>query len=106
MGPGVLCAALCASFALPPAAFAQEEERAPPLSLARRLSTPSVGAASYAQRVKQALIALSTEYPEVQSAQAAANTSGFAVDQARKARYPRFKVGTSSGNYNLSLIHI
>ena len=99
MGPGVLCAALCASFVLPSTALAQEE-RAPSLSLARRLSTPSIGAASYAQRVKQALIALSTEYPEVQSAQAAANTSSFAVDQARKARYPRFKVGTSSGNYN------
>lgn len=102
-GTGVLCAALCASFALPPAtAFAQEEDGqpSPSLSLSRRLSTPSIGAASYAQRVKQALITLSQEYPEVQSAQAAANTSSYSVDAARQARYPRFKIGTSSGNYN------
>ncbi|MET3497298.1 TolC family protein [Variovorax boronicumulans] len=99
-GTAVLCAALCASFALPPVAFAQEEPAAPSLSLARRLTAPSLGAASYAQRVKQSLITLSTDYPEVQSAQAAANTSSFGVDQARKARYPRFRVGTSSGTYN------
>ena len=98
-GTGVLCAALCASFALPPTtAFAQEEgDGSPPpsLSLSRRLSTPSIGAASYAQRVKQALITLSQEYPEVQTAQAAAATSSYSVDAARQARYPRFKIGTS-----------
>ena len=97
-GTGVLCAVLCASFALPPGAMAQEA----PVQLvpARRLSAPSIGAASYAQRVKQALIALSQEYPEVLTAQAAANTSSFGVDAARMARYPRFKVGTSSGTYS------
>ncbi|MBJ2157087.1 TolC family protein [Variovorax sp. IB41] len=109
-GTGVLCAALCASFALPPAALAQEVREVqempevqvplPSLSLARRLSTPSIGAASYAQRVKQALIALSQEYPEVQTAQATATTSSYGVDAAKQARYPRFKIGTSSGNYN------
>jgi outer membrane protein TolC len=104
-GTGVLCAALCASFALPPqAAFAQDaagQDGPPPsLSLSRRLSTPSIGAASYAQRVKQALITLSQEYPEVQTAQAAATTSSYSVDAAKQARYPRFKIGTSSGNYN------
>ena len=100
-GTGVLCAALAASFALPPAAMAQEQQDPPPsLVLARRLSQPSIGTAGYVQRVKQALVALSQEYPEVQTAQAAANTSGFQIDQAKKARYPRFKVGTSSGNYN------
>jgi outer membrane protein TolC len=65
--------------------------------LARRLSPPSLGAASYAQQVKQALIVLSQEYPEVQTAQAAANTSGYGVDAAKKARYPRFKLGTVIG---------
>jgi hypothetical protein len=75
-------------------------EDAPPLVLARRLSPPSLGAASYTQQVKQALILLSQEYPEVQTAQAAAATSGYGVDAARQARYPRFKLGTSSGNYN------
>lgn len=109
-GTGVVCAALCASFALPPAAFAQEQQQqesqqAPqepslPLTLARRLSPPSLGAASYAQQVKQALVALSQDYPEVQTAQAAANTSSYGVDAAKQARYPRFSFGTTSGNYN------
>lgn len=97
-GTGVLCAVLCASFALPPGALAQEAPAQ--LMPARRLSAPSIGAASYAQRVKQALIALSQDYPEVQTAQAAANTSSFGVDAAKKARYPRFKMGTASGTYN------
>ncbi|MDH6591328.1 outer membrane protein TolC [Variovorax sp. TBS-050B] len=104
-GTGALCAALCASLALAPlvaaAQDAQNANEAPArLAPARRLSTPSLGAASYAQRVKQALIALSQEYPEVQTAQAAANTSGFGVETAKKARYPRFKMGTASGSYN------
>jgi outer membrane protein TolC len=104
MGSGAVCAALCASVALPPAAFAQEQqqqqEAGATLMLARRLSPPSLGAASYTQQVKQALITLSQEYPEVQTAQAAANTSSYSVDAAKQARYPRFKLGTSSGNYN------
>ncbi|EJL69060.1 TolC family protein [Variovorax sp. Varisp85] len=101
MGAGVVCAALCASFVLPPVAFAQEQQEAGArLLLARRLSPPSLGAASYTQQVKQALVALSQDYPEVQTAQAAANTSSYGVDAARQARYPRFKFGTSSGNYN------
>ncbi|MDP9881093.1 outer membrane protein TolC [Variovorax boronicumulans] len=104
IAPGVLCATLCVSMALPPTAYAQPspEQEGPPaaLALSRRLSPPSLGAASYAQRVKQALIALSQEYPEVLTAQAAANTSSFGVDAARMARYPRFKVGTSSGTYS------
>lgn len=99
MRRGVLCAALCASFTLPPGSAIAQDAPAQ-LVPARRLSTPSIGAASYAQRVKQALVALSQEYPEVQTAQAAANTSSFSVDAAKKARFPRFKMGTASGNYN------
>jgi outer membrane protein TolC len=109
-GSGVVCAALCMSFALPPTAFAQEaheaqaeaalQEGGPRLVLARRLSPPSLGASTYTQQVKQALVVLSQDYPEVLTAQAAANTSSFSVDAARQARYPRFRLGTSSGNYN------
>jgi outer membrane protein TolC len=108
-GTGAVCAALCASFVLPPAAFAQEQQQQqqesqleppPVLMLARRLSVPSLGAATYAQQVKQALIALSQDYPEVQTAQAAANTSSYGVDAAKQARYPRFNFGTTTGNYN------
>jgi outer membrane protein TolC len=98
-GTGALCAALCASFLLPPGA-ALAQEPSPQLAAARRLSSPSLGAASSVQRVKQALITLSQEFPEVQTAQAAANTSGFGVETAKKARYPRFKLGTATGSYN------
>ncbi len=98
-GTGVFCAALCASLALAAGAAIAQDAPAQ-LAPARRLSTPSLGAAGSVQRVKQALIALSQEYPEVQTAQAAANTSGFGVETARKARYPRFKLGTASGTYN------
>jgi outer membrane protein TolC len=118
VGTGAVCAALCAGFALPPASAQELQQLQPPqplpehllrqqemesaarLTVARRLSQPSLGAASYAQQVKQALIALSQDYPEVQTMQAAANTSSYGVDAARQARYPKFKVGTSSGNYN------
>lgn len=71
-----------------------------PLAPSRRLSAPSLGAASEVDRIKQALRTLSQEHPEVQSAQAAADTSGFEVEAAKKARYPRFKVGTATGTYN------
>ncbi|RYF83146.1 MAG: TolC family protein [Comamonadaceae bacterium] len=73
---------------------------AAPLAPAPRLATPSVQAAGDVQRIKQALLALAFDHPEVQSAQAAADTSGFEVEAARQARYPRFKVGSATGSYN------
>ncbi|RYY52551.1 MAG: TolC family protein, partial [Comamonadaceae bacterium] len=79
---------------------AQAAPNAAPLSSATRLATPSVQAAGDVQRIKQALQALAYDHPEVASAQAAADTSGFEVEAARQARYPRFKVGSATGSYN------
>ncbi|WP_399683617.1 TolC family protein [Xenophilus sp.] len=70
------------------------------LTPARRLAAPSLGANGYAARVKEALRTLAHDHPEVLSAQAAAATSGFEVESAKQARYPRFKVGSASGSYD------
>ena len=70
------------------------------LTMARRLSPPTLGAMSLAARVRTALLQVSREHPEVQAAQAAADTSGFQVESAQRARYPRLKVGTSTGTYD------
>lgn len=70
------------------------------LAPATRLGTPSVQNTGDLERVKQALQALAHDHPEVLSAQAAATSSGFEVEAARKARFPRFKVGSATGTYN------
>jgi outer membrane protein TolC len=91
----------CLQPALPSAAErAAAAETTPALAVARRLSSPSAGTISYAARVRDALIQLAHDHPEVQSAQAAADTSGFEVEAAQSARYPRLKVGTASGTYD------
>lgn len=77
-------------------------EAATPAGMAatRRLSSNSTGAINYVARIRQALTDLAQEHPEVQSARAAATTSEFDVETAKRARYPRLKVGTATGNYN------
>lgn len=105
---GTLAAAVLA--ALPLAAAAQETqaqpatqaEVPPPAGMAptRRLSGNSSGAINYVARIRKTLAELAQEHPEVQSAQAAATTSGFELDTAKMARYPRLKVGTATGTYN------
>lgn len=76
---------------------------APAGPVIRRISIPLESQSSYAELVRQALLRLAEDYPDVQSARAAANTGQYAVDAARQARYPRFRVGTSSGTYDSGL---
>jgi outer membrane protein TolC len=83
--------------------MAAEPEPIGALTATRRLSTPSESQANYAGLVRQSLLRLAEEHPEVQSARAAANTGQYAVDSARQARYPRFRMGTSSGTYDSGL---
>lgn len=89
---------------LAPGAQAQQAFTPPtppkPLAPAHRLATPSVTVSGEVVRIKQALQLLAQDHPEVLSAQAAELTSGFEVEAARQARYPRFKVGSATGNYN------
>lgn len=85
-------ATLSASETSPPPAM--------PLAPAPRLATPSVQVSGDVVRIKQALQALALDHPEVLSAQAAADSSGFELEAARQARYPRFKVGSATGSYS------
>ncbi|CAN5323603.1 TolC family outer membrane protein [soil metagenome] len=112
MGPVALAAAMLLTCTMPQLTQAQVQAQAQeavdaadvaaaaPLQLSRSLSTRTLGAMSYATRVKNALVQVSQEHPEVQAAQAAADTRGFEVEAAQRARYPRFNVGTASGTYN------
>lgn len=86
----------------PTLAAATPPASAPPLPLAPapRLGTPSLQASGDVQRIKKVLQQLALDHPEVLSAQAAADTSGFELEAARQARYPRFKVGSATGSYN------
>jgi len=91
------------SIAAAPAAAAAEPEPIGALTATRRLSTPSESQTNYAELVRQSLLRLAEDHPEVQSARAAADTGQYAVDSARQARYPRFRIGTSSGTYDSGL---
>lgn len=91
------CVAMLGWLQAAPVAAAAE---AAPLAVARRLSPPDMQAIGQGARIKAALVQLAREHPDVQSAQAAADTSSFEIDAARNARYPRLKVGTASGSYD------
>lgn len=73
---------------------------AAPASAGAAAGAPGLVITGQTQRFKQSLRTLALEHPEVLAADAAAASSGFEVEAARKARYPRFKVGTASGTYN------
>lgn len=77
----------------------------PPLLPTTRLSQQSLGAVAAIDRVKLALLSLSQDYPEILSAEAAASTSGYELEAAKTARYPRFKLGSSAGNSNSGTVN-
>jgi outer membrane protein TolC len=66
----------------------------------QRLSVPLVGQSSYIAQMREALLRLATDHPEVQAARAAADSGQFAVDAAKQARYPRLRIGTAAGRYD------
>ncbi len=67
------------------------------LSPSYTLSGRSVGTADYADRVKIGLVNMSQDHPEVLAAQTALTSSGFEGESAKRARFPRFALATSSG---------
>ncbi|WP_295532544.1 TolC family protein [uncultured Pseudacidovorax sp.] len=73
---------------------------AAPAAAGAAAGAPGLVITGQTQRFKQSLRTLALEHPEVLAADAAAASSGFEVEAAKKARYPRFKVGTASGTYN------
>ncbi|SIR20993.1 Outer membrane protein TolC [Pseudacidovorax sp. RU35E] len=87
--------------ALPPALLPVAPASTPSAAPVPAVGTPpGIVISGQTQRFKQSLRTLALEHPEVLAADAAAATSGFEVEAAKKARYPRFKVGTASGTYN------
>lgn len=72
----------------------------PPTATPQRPPTPLPGQSSYIAQMREALLRLAVEHPEVQAARAAADSSQFAVDAARQARYPRLRIGTAAGQYD------
>ncbi|WP_325344226.1 TolC family protein [Xylophilus sp.] len=95
-----MCASMALAALLPPPAAAAEDDDvpAPALHAAGQIELRSIGRVRASERIKLALLALAQDHPDVQAARAAAESSGFDLEAAQRARYPRFKVGTSAGS--------
>lgn len=72
-----------------------------PLKLAMSLSPTTQANESMQTRLLDALEAMLGEHPDVLRARAALDSAGHDISSARGARWPSFKVGTSSGNAEL-----
>ncbi|MFT4190221.1 MAG: TolC family protein [Comamonas sp.] len=96
--------------AVPPEAGVAAPDQSPPavsglggepadttLQRTATLSPGSQGAVAYARQVKEALVQAASSHPDVLTALADLETSGYEVEAARQARFPRFKIGSSGG---------
>jgi outer membrane protein TolC len=72
-----------------------------PLQLAHQLTPGTLADSHGRQRLLEALQAMLDEYPDVLKARAALESAGHDVNTARGARWPTFKVGTTSGDAQL-----
>ncbi len=72
-----------------------------PLQLAQQLTPGSLAVNHSQQQLLDALYALLSSHPEVLKARSAAESAGHDLSTAKGARWPSFKVGTSSGNATL-----
>lgn len=73
----------------------------PPLQLAHQLTQDSLAGNSSRQQLLEAINALLIAHPDVLKARSAAESAGHDLSTAKGARWPTFKVGTSSGNATL-----
>ncbi len=71
------------------------------LQLAQQLTPGSLAGKRSHQQLLDALHALLTVHPDVLRARAAAESAGHDLNSAQGARWPSFKVGTSSGSATL-----
>lgn len=81
--------------------LAQGAPAPPALRLAQQLTPGTLAGDSAHRRLLDALYAMLDEHPEVLKARAALDSAGHDLNTARGARWPTFKVGTSSGNAQL-----
>lgn len=76
-------------------------QKPPKLQLAHQLTPGTLAGDSANRRLLDALHTMLDEHPDVRKARAALESAGHDVHTARGARWPTFKVGTSSGNAQL-----
>ena len=82
-------------------ALAAVSESPASLQLAQRLAPTSLAQDQVQQQLLQSLHAILHEHPEVRKAHAALESAGHDTNTARGARWPSFKVGTSTGDAQL-----
>ncbi len=73
----------------------------PALRLARAVSPGTLASNQASKRLLEALRSMLAEHPDVLKARAALESAGHDLNTARGARWPTFKVGTSSGSTQL-----
>lgn len=74
---------------------------APPLQLAQQLTPGSLAVNQSQKQLLQAVYEMLDAHPDVLKARAALESAGHDLNSAKNARWPSFKVGTSSGNASI-----
>jgi len=93
-------AVLVAAHSLP-AQGAATPSTAPPLQLAQQLTPGSLAVNQSQKQLLQAVYEMLDAHPDVLKARAALESAGHDLNSAKNARWPSFKVGTSSGNASI-----
>lgn len=84
-----------------PAPTARLPSNAAPLQLAQQLTPGSLAVNQSQKQLLQAVYGMLDAHPDVLKARAALESAGHDLNSAKNARWPSFKVGTSSGNASI-----
>lgn len=99
-GDSLAASVLVAAHSLPAQGTATPST-APPLQLAQQLTPGSLAVNQSQKQLLQAVYEMLDAHPEVLKARAALESAGHDLNSAKNARWPSFKVGTSSGNASI-----
>lgn len=84
-----------------PAPSSPMPSNAAPLQLAQQLTPGSLAVNQSQKQLLQAVYGMLDVHPDVLKARAALESAGHDLNSAKNARWPSFKVGTSSGNASI-----
>lgn len=84
-----------------PAPASRMPSAAAPLQLAQQLTPGSLAVNQSQKQLLQAVYGMLDAHPDVLKARAALESAGHDLNSAKNARWPSFKVGTSSGNASI-----
>lgn len=84
-----------------PAPSSPMPSNAAPLQLAQQLTPGSLAVNQSQKQLLQAVYGMLDAHPDVLKARAALESAGHDLNSAKNARWPSFKVGTSSGNASI-----